>query len=261
MIVNKVENRVLEFLLKHQYATNLNDFVKTFPKNLQPAILKAVRRLQNLGYITESMTSEGVVINLQKDKKDDALNRVSSIYIHDPSQDPIEELIPKNYSILATVDAEHKQNGGYGKYAICYSKKDKHEIRCCVKNTKGELKGIHLGSIYDPDSKISKWVKEIDRVFPNVSFSKEDIKNKFPVDLRGNNQPTKAVMEYLCLTNFLVRIDNIDETTKYQRTGKKLPITTLDEILLLHETKPVTMNFNGGEYACTEEDGLYPILY
>jgi len=259
--VNRTENRVLGYLLKHQYATNLNEFVKTFPKNLQPAILKAVRRLQNLGYIVESMTSEGVVICLQQDKKKEALERVSSIYIHDPSQDPIEELIPKNYSILTTIDAEHKQNGGYGKYAICYSKKDKHEIRCYVKNTKGELKGIHLGSIYDPDSKISNWVKEIDKIYPHTPFSKEDVKNKFPVDLRGNNQPTKAVMEYLCLINFLIRIDDSKETSKYQRTGKVLPITTLDEILLLNETQPAKMCFNGGEYACTEEDGLYAILY
>jgi len=258
--MNKTDNRVLEFLLKHQYATNLNDFVKTFPKNLQPSILKSVRRLQNLDYISENMTSEGVVICLQKDKKKDALGMVSSIYIHDPSQDPIHELIPKNYRILETKNAEHKQNGGFGTYAICYNKKDKHDIKCFVRNTKGELKGIKLGSIYDPDSPISNWIKEMDKIFPNVPFTKEDVKNKFPIKLRQNNQPTKAVIEYLCLTNFLIRIDDIDGPSKYQRTGKKLPITTLDEILMLHETKPIKMCFNGGQYAYHEEDGLYAVL-
>ncbi len=62
------------------------------------------------------------------------------------------------------------------------------------------------------------------------------------------------------MANFLIRIDNPNEPSKYQRTGKKLPITTLDEILLLQETKPAKMSFNGGDYAYTEEDGLYAIL-
>ena len=258
--MNKNENRVLEYLLKHQYATELNEFVNTFPVEIRPQILRAVRRLQNLGYISENITSEGIVIQLIKNKRDDALNHVSSIYIHDPSQDPIEELIPKNYKIIDIKDAEHAQNGGLGQYVLCQNKKDEHKIKCYIRNTKGEVRGIPIGSIYDPDSKISNWVKEIDRIYPHVPFTKEDIKNNFPVELRGNNQPTKAVMEYLCLTNFLIRIDNPDSTSKYQRTGKKLPITTLDEILVLHNIQPNRMSFNGGQYAYTEEDGLYPVL-
>ena len=206
--MNKSEKRVLECLLKHQYATELNTFVNTFPVEIRPQILRAVRRLQNLGYISEDITSQGIVIQLVKNKREDALNQVSSIYIHDPSQDPIEELIPKNYKIINIKNAEHKQNGGLGQYVLCYNKKDEHKIECFIRNTKGEVRGIPLGSIYDPNSPISNWVKEFDRIFPHVPFTKEDVKNKFPVELRGNNQPTKAAIEYLCLTNFLIRIDD-----------------------------------------------------
>lgn len=258
--MNKSEKRVLEYLLKHQYATELNEFINTFPSDIKPQILRAVRKLQNIGYIHEDVTSQGVVIQLIKNKREDALNLVNPIYIHDPSQDPIEELIPKNYKIFNINNAEHKQNGGLGKYVLCYNKKDEHNIKCFIRNTKGEIRGIPLGSIYDPNSTISKWVKEFDKVFPHVPFTKEDVKNKFPIQLRKNNQPTKAVIEYLCLTNFLIRIDNAEGPSKFQRTGKKLPITTLDEILLLHEVPATKMSFNGGQYAYTEEDGLYAVL-
>lgn len=258
--MNKIERLVIQNLLKHGFALELNLFIKGFPPKIRKHVLKAVRRLQSLGYIHEEISSEGVVIKLNENMKKEALQMVSSIYIPDPSQDPIEEIVPKTHKILKIINAEHKQNGGLGKYVICCNKKDKYDIRCYIRNTKGKVGSVHVGSIYEPNSLVVRFTEKIDEVFPNSFFTKEDVKNEFPTELRGNNQPTKAVIEYLCYEKFLIRMNYAKGPSKYQRTGKKIPITTLDEILVLHDKQPMTMTFNGGRYAYTEEDGLYPIL-
>lgn len=70
-------------------------------------------------------------------------------------------------------------------------------------------------------------------------------------------------MDYLCHENFLIRYDYISSRwSKFGRTGKPHPITTIDETIAASQniTKPITMTMEGGKYAYHEEDGFYPVL-
>ena len=138
-----------------------------------------------------------------------------------------------------------------------------NDITCFVINQKEDIHPIHLGSIYDPKSKISQFLKEIDSRYPHSLFTREDLKINLPKKLIQNNQPTKAAVEYLCHSKFLIRNDYVTSRwSKFERTGKKHPITLIDEIVASsHDTtKPMTATTNGIKYAYHEEDGLYPVL-
>lgn len=225
--------------------------------------LKAIVNLEVLGYIIEHNTENGKIITLPNSRITDAKRQVSVIKIDDPTQIPIEELISKKFSKpFYYSKGEHECYQGVSQYVLCSSKKNKDDISCFIVNKQGKIRRIHLGSTHDPDSIIAKAIQLIDSNYKDVPFTREMLKNIFPKEIRGNNQNTKAIVEYLCYAKFLVRYDYHSATTKFERTGKVLPIGTLDEILLLHNPiQPIIANVAGAAYGYHEEDGLYPILY
>lgn len=103
---------------------------------------------------------------------------------------------------------------------------------------------------------ISKFLKEIDIRFP-TRFTKEDLKRNLSKEIVGNNQPTKAATELLCIEKYLLRIDTMDGS-EFKRTGKPHMIDSLDETLALHEpSEPIKATFEGGKYAYHEEIFVY----
>ena len=261
--LRKFDSLVLENLLKRGGALQQRAFLNEFPNDKRNDVLAAIANLQTLGYVMQDFAEKGIVITLVESRRKDALREVSSIYLADPSQVPIEEHIPKNYSKpFHIAEGEHLVNNAVSKYVFCHSKKDDEDITCFIINSSGNKYGMHLGNIHDSQSLVSKFLKEIDLKFSNVLFTKEDLKRNLPKELVGNNQPTKAATEYLLHEKYLVRHDYVDGTSKFERTGKAHSIDALDEILELHEPTPHTiMTINGAKYGYHEDDGLYPILY
>lgn len=260
--MRKLEKIVLQNLLKRGYALEQRSFLNEFPNDKRNDVLSAISSLQVLGFVMQDFSQNGIIITLPTSKIQEALREVSSIYLPDPSQIPIEELIPKKYSAPFHIsEGEHLVNGSVSKYVFVSSKKDEYNVTCLVINSSGSVRSIHLGDIHDPLSLISLFLKEIDSLYPKSLFTKEDLKRNLPKELVGNNQPTKAATEYLCYEKYLVKHEYIDEAIKFERTGKIHPYETLDEIRVLHEQVPViTATFDGAKYAYHEEDGFYPIL-
>ncbi len=260
--MRKFEKLVLQNLLKRGGALEQRAFLKEFPDNKRNDVLAAIASLQTLRFVMQDYSENGITITLVDSRRQDALREVSSIYLPDPSQIPIEEHIPKKYSSpFHIAEGEHLVNNAVSKYVFCASKKNGEDITCFIINSNGSKRGIHLGNVHDSESLVSNFLREIDSKFPNVLFSKEDLKRNLPKELVGNNQPTKAVTEYLCFEKYLIRHGYVDDTSKFERTGKPHSIDTLDEILALHEkTEPIKASINGAKYAYHEDDGLYPIL-
>ena len=261
--MNRYANLTLEKLLKSNYALNQRTFLDTFTSRDRNYVIDAISRLESDLMITRDYSEDGITIILPNNKKDEALRLVSAIKIDDILYSPLEELIPKKYSSPFLIKkGEKKIHGQVSTYVFCNTYKDPYDVTCFVINAKQDnVYPIHLGSIFNPISKISLFLKEIDSKFSNVLFTREDLKTRLSKKLIQNNQPTKAVVEYLCHEKFLIRLDYNKTWSKFQRTGKPHPITTIDEIVSLH--KPVviaTATFDGGKYAFHEEDGFYPIL-
>ena len=227
-------------------------------------VLDAIARLESELLVTRDYSGESITIILPQNKISEALNIVSLIKFDDNAYSPIEELIPKKYNAPFLIkEGEKRIHGNVSKYAFCHTYKDPYDVTCFVINHQGSRHPIHLGSVFDPSSKISAFLKEIDARFRNVLFTREDLKTNLPKKLTQNNQPTKAAVEYLCHKKFLIRHDyDSSKWSKFERTGKAHPITSIEEtIAATHDiTKPITATMDGGKYAFHEEDGLYPIL-
>lgn len=262
--MNKIEKILIRILLKYGYAMKKKKFLGSLPDKFSLVdALKAIVNLETLGFIVEHTTENGKIISIPNSRITDAKRQVSALHFTDSSQTPIEVLVSKKFSKpFYYTKGEHDCYQGVSQYVLCSSKKDKDDISCFVVNTQGKLRRIHLGNIHDPDSMITEALKLIDSNYRDVLFTREMLKNIFPNKIRGNNQNTKAIVEYLCHAKFLVRHDYHSGPSKFERTGKVLPIETLDEILLLHDpVKPMTASINGVAYGYHEDDGLYPILY
>ena len=259
--MNKYEMVILKNLLKSGYALDQKEFLDTISSRDRPHILKAIKRLEAKLLVVQGCYDQNVIM-LPRAKIKEALRTVSPFGSADHSQTPMEELIPKKYSAPFLIkEGEKKIHGKVSRYAFCRSLKDKHNVTCFVVNHKGTIRAIQLGSVFNPASMISEFLKEIDEKFTTKFFIREDLKMSLSRKLIQNNQPTKAVIEYLCYEKFLIRYDNFNGRSKFQRTGKPHPITPIDEMISLQDSKPSHMNFNGGRYAYHESDGLYPVLY
>ena len=259
--MNLHERIVLENLLKSGYALRQRDFLSTFTSRDRPRVLDAIKELESKLLVVRDYSVRGVVIALPSNKIKEAVGLVSLIKFDDQSCTSIDELVPKKYGPpFLVAKGEKKIQGHVSKYIFCHSRKNSHDVMCFVINHRGNMHSIHLGSIYDPASMISGFLKEIDTQFKNRQFTKENLKLNLPKKLIQNNQPTKAAIEYLCHKNFLIRQDPPNGWSKFQRTGKLHPITPLDEIVSLQKSESTHMSFNGGKYAYHEDDGLYPVL-
>lgn len=258
----KYTKLLLEKLLKSGYAIDQRSYLDTFPARKRQCMLNAIDQLVSELMITRDQFDDRITIILPNNKISEAFRFVSVIQFNDNTYSPIEEKIPKKYTEPFLIKKGEKQiHGKVSQYVFCHTYTDPSDVTCFVINHNGDVHPIHLGSIFDPASKISAFLKEIDQIFKNSLFTREDLKTYLPKKLIQNNQPTKAVVEYLCYKNFLIRLNSrTSRWSKFQRTGKKHPITTIDEIVSLHEpTSSTTMNHNGGAYGYHEEDGIYPI--
>lgn len=262
--MNKYGKITLENLLKSGYALEQRQFLNTFTPRDRPHILDAIARLESELMISRDYSEDGITIVLPQNKITEAFRMVSTIKFDEHEYTPIEELIPKKYSAPFLIkEGEKKIHGKVSKYVFCHTYKDPYDVTCFVINYKGDMHPIHLGSVFDPTSKISLFLKEIDAKFKNILFTREDLKTNLPKKLIQNNQPTKAVIEYLCHEKFLIRFDyDLNRWSKFQRTGKIHPITLIDEIIATtHDiVKPTIATFGGAKYAYHEEDGFYPVL-
>src|SRR5439155_5581823 len=129
-----------------------------------------------------------------------------SIYVRDYSK-AIEELIPKRYSSpFLITEGEHLSRHGVAKYVFCSKNKDKTDITCFLIKS-GEYRTIHLGSIYDPKSLVSRFLSEIDTKIKEKEFTKEYLQTILPKNIIKNRQPLKALTDYLCHIGFLKRMD------------------------------------------------------
>ncbi len=262
--MNKYGKIILENLLKSGYALDQREFLDTIPSRDRHHMLDAIARLESDLLVTRDCSEDEITIVLPQNKIPEAFNIVSSIKFDEQVLSPIEELIPKKYSRpFLRSKGEKKIHGKVSTYAFCNTYTDSYDVTCFVINHKGDMHSIHLGSVHDPSSMISAFIKEIDAKFKNVLFTREDLKTSLPKKLIQNNQPTKAAVEYLCHEKFLIRHDyTSNRCSKFERTGKVHPITTIEEtIAASHDiTKPITMTMEGAKYAYHEEDGLYPVL-
>lgn len=141
---------------------------------------------------------------------------------------PIEELIPKGYTVpFYTSKGEHPVHDHVSVYAYCNSVKNASDVSCFVIDSRNRVRRIHLGVLADSSSLVARFLDKIDAEFGRRRFTKEDIKS-FGHKMVGNNQPTKAVVEYLCHKNFLVKSEYSKGPAKFERTGKARPVSTLD---------------------------------
>lgn len=232
-------------------------------KEDEKTINSALFHLQELGYIVVDLTSSNCIVSIPTHMVQDAFRIVYPGSLVEP-QVVIEDQIPKAYdnTPIFTADAEKEIHGELSKYWFCAKKNRPDYVTCFVFNN-GVLKyRIVLGSLKDFGSLISQALIGIDNLFGKERFSKADLARKLPHKIVRNRQPIKAITEYLCRENYLVRLDG----SNFQRTGKIHKVDTLDEIgyYRKEECKAVVrFNFTmgGARYAYSDEDGLYPIFY
>lgn len=226
-------------------------------------ITDALTHLQTLGYIVLDLTSSNYIISIPAHMRKDAFRIIYPGFLVD-SEVAMEDQIPKGYDStpVFTAEAEKEIHGEISEYWFCAKKNRPDYIACFVFNN-GLLKyRIMLGSLKDFGSLITQALSEIDDLLGKEMFSKADLAHKLPPKIVRNRQPIKAVTEYLCRENYLVRLDG----SNYQRTGKVHKVDTLDEIEYyrkIEERKAdnrQSIDTVGIRYGYTDEEGLYPIL-
>lgn len=118
---------------------------------------------------------------------------------------------------------EHRARGNLSAYALCCRVRDRDDVSCYVIDTQGRRRSVHLGNLADGKSLAARFLDGIDAAFGDRRFTREEIKDKLPHKLTGNNQPTKAAIEYLCRTGYLIRSDYAKGPSKFERTEKRRP--------------------------------------
>lgn len=263
--MNVVEKNLLRDLMKNGHGMERRKLVKRLPTPLRPKALQALLKLEESGYVVQDFTQEGWIVSIPKFMVPDVIKRISSIYGQNYPK-AIEELIPKKYSAPFHVSkGEHMSRHGVATYALCSKIKDNADITCFIIKD-DEYTSIHLGSIYDQKSLVSRFLKEIDtKIGEDKEFTKEYLQTILPKNIVKNRQPLKALTEYLCHIGFLDRIE-YPQSTKFKRTVKVHKVTTLDEVMVQTKsekptTPAITMITGNAKYSYSEEDGLYAVLY
>lgn len=258
--MNVLEKNVLRAILTHRHAMERKKLIGRFPSYLQSKVPSTIDKLKQAGYLVEDVSDKGSVLSIPKFMRLDARRAVSSLS-KDYSK-TIEELIPKKYTLpFLITEGEHNSRYGIAKYVFCAKKKNKDDISCfLVKNS--EYTSIHLGSIYDKRSLVSRFLDEVDVKIGKKEFTKEYLQTILPKDIVRNRQPLKALTDYLCHIQYLKRI-KYPNSTKFVRTNKTREIITLDKVLAEELTQQtITLTFNGGKFAYSgEEEAPYPVLY
>lgn len=258
--MNKTERVILRKLVKNLYAMDRRDLAEGIPVT-STDIANALSRLRELGYIVVDLTSSSCVVSVPEHMRKDAFKLVFPGTLV-PHTTPMEEQIPAGYNTtpLFTAKGEKTIKDANAEYWFC-SKANQPDTIVCFIFMKGELKQrINLGSLSDFASLASQALRNIDNIFEKRVFLKKDLVHRLPHEIVGNRQPIKAITEYLCHENYLVRM----EGSKFQRTGKIHNVSAIDEIAFSRkEEKPEFARFQSlnGTFAYTDEDGLYPVLF
>jgi hypothetical protein len=224
-------------------------------------ISDALTHLQGLGYVVLDLTSSNCIISIPTHMRKDAFRIIYPGFLVD-SEVAMEDQIPEHYdnTPIFAAEAEKEIHREISEYWFCAKKSRPDYVACFVFNN-GLLKyRIALGSLKDFGSLVSQALREIDNLFGKERFSKADLAHKLPHRIVRNRQPIKAVTEYLCRENYLIRLDG----SNFQRTGKIHKIDTLDEIEYyrkIGERKTYnrqSIDTVGIRYGYTDEEGLYP---
>lgn len=222
------EATVLGNLLKRGRRLERASFIEGFPEQNRRAVQAAIGRLSRLGFVKSRVVGGKDCIELQPDRATDAMRWASTCGFSDPSYVSAVEVIPKGYTKpFHIADGEHMVNGHVSKYAFCHNERNRRDVSCFIINSQNSVRRIPLGDICDPNSLIAKFLAAIDRHFGTRRFTREEIKRRFPRELTGNNQNTKAAVEYLCHNAYLVRSDYRRGPSRFERTGKQRPIASL----------------------------------
>ena len=222
------EARVLSNLLRRGRRLARDSFVSEFPADRQHAIRVAIENLARRGFV-ESVYREGTeYMELPECRIKDAMRLVSTLGLNDPACVPIEEMIPRSHAAPFHIShGEHEARGHISTYALCRNVRDKYDVSCFVIDARGRRRRIHLGNLADSRSLAAKFLDGIDSAFGGRPFTREEIKGNLPSKITGNNQPTKAAVEYLRHDGYLVRLNPCRGLSRFQRTCKKRPIMSL----------------------------------
>lgn len=258
--MNVLDKNVLRVILKHGHSVERKKLIMGFPSHLRSKLTATILKLKQSGYLVEDVSDKGSVLGIPKFMIPDA-QRVVSPLSKDYSQS-IEEMIPKRYTApFLITEGEHDSRYGLAKYVFCAKKKNADDITCfLIKNSK--YSSIHIGSIYDKQSLVSRFLDEVDTKIGKKEFSKEYLQTILPKNIIRNRQPPKALTDYLSHIGFLKRIE-YPSSTKFVRTYKTREITTLDKVLPnIDLQKSITFTYHGGNFAISDlEEAPYPILY
>lgn len=223
------EAMVLGNLLKRGHRLERASFVKEFPERGRRDMEAAIERLARLGFVKRRVVGGKDYVELQPDRVTDAMRWASMLGLGDSSYKSVEESIPKGFGKpFHVASGEHMVNGHVSRYAFCHSVRNRRDVTCFIINAQNKPRPVHLGDIGDPNSLIAKFLAAIDQHFGDRRFTREAVKRSFPSELTGNNQPTKAAIEYLIHNAYLIRSDYSRGPSMFERTPKRRPVASLN---------------------------------
>jgi len=262
--LNRFEKAILRILLKNGNEMDKERLVRSFPDEKIMQAHDALLRLVQLGFVTLKYAGEKCIVVLPRIVEEEALRIVDPDFIFHKANTPKSELIPRDYvsEPFLVFYGEKEIHGTTSEYWLCRKKKDRDFIGCFIFNADGTRSSITLGRLPDPESLVSKFLNEIDRLFPDRAFFKKELAHNLPRALVGNRQPIKAITEYLCLEGFLERTE---AASKFRRTEKRHIMDSLDAVVpkeTKREKSVDVISANGKPVYYIDEDfGVYPNFY
>lgn len=198
-----------------------------FPAKRRQAIQGAIESLIRRGFVDRASRGGTEYVELPAGRAEDAMNLAKTLRWGNASHARIVELIPRSHMAPFHIAyGEHKAHGNLSAYALCRRVRDRDDVSCYVIDTQGRRRSVRLGSLADSNSLAARFLDGIDDAFGDQRFTREEIKDSLPHKLTGNNQPTKAAIEYLCHTGYLIRSDYAKGPSKFERTEKQRPATS-----------------------------------
>lgn len=214
------EARILSDLLRRGGRLNEARYVSEFPKSERPAVRAAIDNLVKKGLVRTRLAGGQGIIEIVKGMEGDAKRIANTIGAVGAADESILGLIPGGYAEPFHISkGGHRVRGHVSTYVYCRSIEDDNDVSCFVVGSQDRVSRIHLGSLADSSSLVSRFLDKIDEAFGTRRFTKEEMKS-FGPDLVGNNQPTKAVVDYLCHEDFLVKSEYEKGPPKFERTDK-----------------------------------------
>ena len=212
-------------LLKRGLLMARDSLAGEFPAGRRHAVQAAIDSLIWRGFVDRVRREEEVeYIELPARRAEDAKNLARTLGWNDDSQARIVGLVPRSHAAPYHIAyGEHKAHGNLSAYALCRRVRDRDDVTCYVIDTQGRRRSIRLGNLADGGSLAARFLDGIDAAFGSRRFTREEIKGRLPHKLTGNNQPTKAAVEYLSHAGYLIRSEYAKGPAKFERTEKRRP--------------------------------------